>query len=371
VEKFEDRVLISGIGISRIARRSGRTGMEHALEASLGAIGDAGLNIKDIDGIASIGDVAVDSLQDALGLKVEWTGGGGSGAQLSAVFSGCLAVAAGLCRHVLVYRSVEMMGGEPPAGRALGWTEWLLPFGAYSAAHWLAMNAQRHMHLYGTTKEQLGWIAMTCRAHAALNDLAAYRAPLTMEQYLDCRPMTDPFGLLDCDAPVDGAVAVVVSRSDHIQDCPNGGVRVAAVGCAVRGRPSWDQGADYPATGAAGAAAQLWSRTDIRPTDVDVAELYDGFTFLVLDWLEALQFCAMGESGPFVEGGRRISLGGDLPLNTYGGQLSAGRMHGYWLLHEACLQLRHQAGGRQVDGAEVAVASVGGGPYAGCVLLTR
>jgi acetyl-CoA acetyltransferase len=115
----------------------------------------------------------------------------------------------------------------------------------------------------------------------------------------------------------------------------------------------------------------MWSRTDLKPHDVAVAEVYDGFTILTLDWLEALGFCGMGEGGPFVEGGANIVLGGALPLNTYGGQLSAGRLHGYWLLHEACLQIRGQAGQRQVVGADVAVAAAGGGPLAGCLLLTR
>jgi acetyl-CoA acetyltransferase len=120
------------------------------------------------------------------------------------------------------------------------------------------------------------------------------------------------------------------------------------------------------------AAAELWNATDLRPSDIDVAELYDGFTNLTLAWLEALGFCGQGEGGPFLEGGTRIALAGELALNTYGGQLSAGRMHGYWVLHEACLQLRGQAGERQVAGdPEVAVVSNGGGPIAGCMLLTR
>jgi acetyl-CoA acetyltransferase len=120
------------------------------------------------------------------------------------------------------------------------------------------------------------------------------------------------------------------------------------------------------------AAAEMWSRTSLRPDDIDVAELYDGFTFLTLAWLEALGICAEGESGAFVEDGSRIALDGMLPLNTYGGQLSAGRLHGYWALHEACVQLRGDAGARQVARQpEVAVVSAGGGPIAGCMLLTR
>jgi acetyl-CoA acetyltransferase len=119
------------------------------------------------------------------------------------------------------------------------------------------------------------------------------------------------------------------------------------------------------------AAAEMWSRTDLRAADLDIAELYDGFTFLTFAWLEALGICGDGESGPFVEGASRIALDGELPLNTYGGQLSAGRMHGYWVLHEACVQLRGDAGPRQVRRQpEVAVVSNGGGPIAGCMLLT-
>jgi acetyl-CoA acetyltransferase len=120
------------------------------------------------------------------------------------------------------------------------------------------------------------------------------------------------------------------------------------------------------------AAASMWERTDLTPADVDVAELYDGFSILTMTWLEELGFCGKGESGPFVEGGERIALGGQIPLNTSGGQLSAGRLHGFGFLHEACLQLRGEGGERQVAGPpEVAVVANGGGPIAGTMLLTR
>jgi acetyl-CoA acetyltransferase len=148
-------------------------------------------------------------------------------------------------------------------------------------------------------------------------------------------------------------------------------VRVESTGTAEGAAPGWVNRLDYPKMASIEAARELWSATDLAPADVDLAELYDGFTFLTFAWLEALGFCGDGEAGPFVEGGTNITFGGRLPLNTYGGQLSAGRMHGYWVLHEACLQLRGEADGRQVDGAEVAAVSVGGGPIAGCILLTR
>jgi len=149
-------------------------------------------------------------------------------------------------------------------------------------------------------------------------------------------------------------------------------VRIEAVGGSP-GDGGWFRRPDYPLMASADAGAELWRRTDLKPTDIDIAELYDGFTYLTFAWLEALGICGPGESGPFVEGAKRIALdGGELPLNTYGGQLSAGRMHGYWVLHEACLQLRGEAGERQArNDPQVAAVAIGGGPIAGCLLLTR
>ncbi len=210
----------------------------------------------------------------------------------------------------------------------------------------------------------------TAGATRASIPTAAYRNPITLDDYFNARMISDPFGLLDCDVPIDGSIALVVSTSDFAADGKNHAIHIEAVG---GGSPAggWDQRPDYPKMSSVEAAAEMWSQTNLTPDDIDVAELYDGFTFVTLDWLEALGICAEGESGPFVEGGVRISLEGELPLNTYGGQLSAGRMHGYWILLEAVLQLRHQAGARQVAGAEVAVATVGAGPITGCLLLTR
>ena len=148
-------------------------------------------------------------------------------------------------------------------------------------------------------------------------------------------------------------------------------IRIEAIGTALRGRPSWDQFDDLTTMALRDASAMLWERTDLTPADVDVAELYDGFSFITLCWLEALGFCGHGEGGPFLEGGSRIARDGEIPLNTHGGQLSAGRLHGYGFFHEACLQLWGEAGERQVPSQpEVAVAAAGGGPLAGCFLLT-
>jgi acetyl-CoA acetyltransferase len=257
-------------------------------------------------------------------------------------------------------------------GRVTGPNQWLLPFDVVSGANRMALYAQRHFYEYGTTREQLGAVATTFREHAGRNPTAVYREPLTMEQYLDARMISTPLCLYDCDVPIDGSTAIVVSTAGYAPDCPQPAVGIEAAGVALHSRPAWDQWEHLTAVAGRDAATQLWSRTDLRPEDVSVAELYDGFSILVLLWLEALGFCAPGESGAFVEGGTRIGLGGELPLNTHGGQLSAGRMHGFGLLREACEQLRGHAGDRQVRDAEVALVSNGGlGPLAGCLLLTR
>ncbi len=194
---------------------------------------------------------------------------------------------------------------------------------------------------------------------------------MSLDDYLAARMISTPFGLFDCDVPVDGSTALIVSRADHAADVDHPVARVEAVGTALRGRPSWDQYDDLTTMAARDAGAHLWTRTDLTPADVDLVELYDGFSFLAMVWLEALGFCGRGESGPFVEGGTRIALDGELPLNTHGGQLSAGRLHGFGFIHEACLQLRGGAGERQVADAEVAAVGNGGGPIAGALLLTR
>ena len=398
--EFERRSVISGIGQSDVGRRLGRGELDLTLEAAVEAIRDAGLTTADIDGIATypgagqgpagFAGPGTPEVQDALRLEVNWHSGGIEGAaQLAAIVNAVMAVGAGLARHVLVYRTVTestaqggggrsgigMNGGRPRFG---GMLQWSLPFRAYSAANWLAMNCHRHMHEFGTTPEQLAQIALNGRRNAGLNPAAVYRDPLTLDDYFASRMISTPFRLLDCDAPVDGSTAVIVSAAEHARHVDHPVARVEAVGTAIRGRPSWDQWDDMTTMSARDAGAMVWERTDLTPADVDVAELYDGFSFLAMAWLEALGFCGRGESGPFVEGGHRIALDGELPVNTHGGQLSAGRLHGFGFVHEAVLQLRGEAGARQVGGTtgagrapQVAAVANGGGPIAGAMILTR
>ena len=190
-----------------------------------------------------------------------------------------------------------------------------------------------------------------------------------MDDYLSARMITTPFGLYDCDVPCDGATAVIVSASRRRATSRQPPVLVEAVGTQITEPVSWDQGTLEHEPMLAGAGAHLWTRTDLEPDDVDVALLYDGFTFNCLSWIESLGFCGTGEGKDFVDGGARIALDGELPLNPHGGQLSAGRLHGYGFVHEAVVQLRGDGGDRQVQGAHVAVVSTGGGTPGGAMIL--
>jgi acetyl-CoA acetyltransferase len=225
------------------------------------------------------------------------------------------------------------------------------------------------MEEYGTTKEQLGWLAINSRRNAALNPRAAYRDPMTMDDYLSARPVTSPFGLYDCDVPCDASIAVVVSDASVAADLPRPAVRIDAVGTQITERISWDQDTVTHEPQVLGQSAHLWTRTSLTPADIDLAYLYDGFTFNAVSWLEALGFCGIGEAQDWLDGGRRIALDGELPVNTHGGQLSEGRTHGFGFLYEAVTQLRHEAGERQVDGARTAVVTSGGGTPSGVLLL--
>ncbi len=387
---------ITGIGQSDVGRRLERDPLELTIDACLEAIADAGLDRSDIDGLSTypggmmagapgFTGAGVTEVQDALRLELDWFCGGPElPGQLGSVINACAAVATGLARHVLCFRTVwesTAQGGGRRAGigtggggrfRASGFMQWTLPFGAASAACWIAMYARRHMHEFGTTREQMAQIALNARHNAGLNPKAIYRDPMSLDDYLSARIISTPFVLYDCDVPVDGCTAVVVSSLEAARDLRRPPLRVESVGSAIHGRPSWDQFDDLTTMAMRDAGAMLWQRTDLRPSDVDVAELYDGFSFLAMSWLESLGFCGKGESGPFIEGGGRIALDGELPLNTHGGQLSAGRLHGYGFLHEACVQLWGEGGERQVpDDPRIGVAAAGGGPLGGCLLLAR
>ena len=393
----ERGAVISGVGQSQIGRRIYRDPLDLTIEGTFAALENAGLTVADIDGISTypgalntppgFSGVGVTELQEALHLELNWFSGGmESPGQFGSVINAIAAVATGLCRHVVCFRtvweasaqgdqgraSVTMGAGGGGSYRADGFMQWTLPFGAPSAANWIGMMAQRHFHEFGTTREQLAQIALNARRNAQVNPKAIYRDPMTMDDYMDVRMVSEPLCLYDCDVPADGSTVVIVSAAETAGDLRRPPVKIEAVGSALHGRNSWDQFDDLTTMAARDAAAMMWERSDLAPADVDLLEAYDGFSFITLCWLEALGFCGRGEGGAFIEGGQRIARDGELPLNTQGGQLSAGRLHGYGFLHEACTQLWGEAGERQVGGdPEVAVAAAGGGPLAASLVLTR
>lgn len=386
-DRFEDRVVLSGVGRSAIGRRLMIDPLSLAVDACLAAVADAGLTLEDIDGLSTypgpvgmgMSEGGVTAVEEALRLHPTWINGGGElPGPGGAVIAAMQAVANGLCRHVLCFRTVweasfaalglQRMGGGRVSGAM---QEWRAPFGAMSAANWIGMNANQYLHRYGASRELLGWIALNGRANAARNPAAIYREPMTMDDYMAARPITTPFGLYDCDVPCDASIAVVVSDAAVAGDLPKPAVRVEAVGTQILERISWDQGTLTHEPQVLGQSAHLWTRTDLRPADVDLGLMYDGFTFNAISWIEALGFCGIGEAADWLDGGRRIGPDGDLPVNPHGGQLSEGRTHGFGFIYEAVMQLRHEAGERQVADAQTAVVTSGGGTPSGVMLLRR
>jgi len=392
VNPLGGRAVVTGIGQSAVGRRLGRSGYDLTLEACIRAIADAGLTIDDIDGIATypgptspgpgFSGAGAMQVHDALGLRTRWhLGTAETAGQLGPIMNACLAVAAGVANHVVCFRSVwestAQAGGTRAdslsrmPSRASGFMEWTAPFAAMSAANWVALMASRYQHQHGLTREQLAQIALTCRRNASLNPNAVYRTPLTMDDYLGARMISTPLCLYDCDVPADGAVAVIVSRREAAAGLARSPITVEAFGAGLAERHTWDQRADLTTMGAHDAAASMWDMTTLTPADVDTMQLYDGFSYLTLQWIEALGFCPRGDAGRYIEGGERIALEGERPLNTQGGQLSGGRLHGVGFLHEACVQLWREGGDRQIrKDVRFAVAGAGGGPIAGCILVS-
>jgi acetyl-CoA acetyltransferase len=357
-------------------------------DACIAAVYDAGLTLGDIDGLTTypgssgpglgFSGASLRDIHDALGIKPNWVAGGvESPGQLGAVVDAMLAVAGGLANHVLCWRSI-WEGTAQGAGRRKGYgaaggppsgmLAWQLPFGA-TAANLAGLQLRARMNRFGLTREQLASIAIAQRAHAKLNPSAIYTDPLDLDTYLAARMVSDPLCMYDCDIACDAATAFVISRSQHAGALDHAAVTVEAVDCAHHDRFMWEGGEDI--TRISSRWSTIWEQTDFSVNDVDVAALYDGFSVFVLCWLEDFGFCSVGESGEWITDPARISLGGELPINTAGGQLSGGRLHGFGHLHEACVQIRGEAGVRQVNGAALAACGVGAANSGTTAMLLR
>ncbi|MEV5608023.1 acetyl-CoA acetyltransferase [Streptomyces sp. NPDC052225] len=382
------QVAVAGIALSDCGRVDEATPYALHAQAARRALADAGLTPDVVDGFASagLGTLAPVEVAEYLGLKPRWvdsTSVGGSTWEVMAAHAAD-AIAAGHARAVLlVYGSTAR--ADIKAGRrtsnlsfgARGPLQFEVPYGHTLIAKY-AMAARRHMHEYGTTLDQLAQVAVQARQNAARNPGAMFRAPITVDDVLAGPMIADPFTKLHCCLRSDGGAAVLLVAADLLPDCAKPPVWVLGSGEHVSHTTmsEWD---DFTVSPAAVSGRLAFERAGVTPADIDIAEIYDAFTYMTLVTLEDLGFCAKGEGGAFVEKGR-LRWDGDLPTNTDGGGLSAQHpgMRGLFLLVEAVRQLRGEAAGHQVhrpDGSlpRLAVASGTGGWFcsAGTVVLGR
>lgn len=389
-----DRCAVAGIGATEFSRSAGRSELRLAVEASVAALEDAGLTGAEVDGIVrcDMDNVSHTALAEALGVRnlTYWgvTGPGGSApcAQVAhavgAVMSGQAQVV--LCPRSIAWSSAGGIGGVGGIGGAgatgVGghgtYEEFFVPYGLMLPASTYAMVARRHMLDHGTTREQLGAIALACRERANRNPAAQmHDRKLDMDTYLAGRPISTPLGLYDCCLVTDGACAVVVTSTERARDLPSAPVSIRSValgsGPGVQGGMLSSALARQSLTTwpCAWIADDLWRRAGLGPADVDVAQLYDCFTITVLVQLEDYGFCPKGEGGPFAASGA-IGLTGELPVNTAGGNLSEGYIHGMNHVVEGVRQLRGESSS-PVPGAEVCLVTSGPPPATSAMVLTK
>jgi len=360
------KAAVTGIGETAYGRGSDKSSLALMLEASLRAIADAGLTPKDIDGIVpyALGPVAEDIMTNLGMTDIRFSAqtpmGGAS--CVAAVQCATVAIAAGLCNHVLLaigrrgYSDARVATrlGEMPQFRTVG--EFENPIGAIAPAQLYAPMARRHMETYGTTTEQFAEVAIAMREHAMLNDNAIMQKPLSLEDHHASRMISDPFRLFDCCLESDGGTAIVISAADRAKDTRKP-IRILGVAEGHPDSPSViTQRPDLTTLGLAKAAPRAFEMAGVKHADIDVAEIYDCFTYTVICEIEDLGFCKKGEGGAFVEGGR-IRLGGELPVNTHGGLLSQAHIAGMNHIYELVRQLRGEAGRAQVRDAKIGLVT--------------
>jgi acetyl-CoA acetyltransferase len=378
------RVAIAGVGYSTIGRNTGLSSDELVIQSTKAALEDAGLAVGDVDGLVSVGS---ETLSNAWMLGIHplkwWNTATSAPAFIYAAEQAITAIASGFCDTVIAMRIIQ----QQPTGKKLlsasgkdhpmtaqlaaagGDRQFLSPMGLGSPVNWAGLLTQRYMQQYGATEEQFGHHVIAQREHAGLNEDAFFRDPLTMEDYLASRYVSKPVRLLDCDYPCDSGSAVIFTTEERARDLKKPAVLVESAALTATRDLNFEILDDMVETSPHSCAKDLWARTDLKPGDVSTAHLYDGFSIIPFQWLEALGFCGPGEAGPFVEEGN-TRLGGSLPMNTDGGACNVGRRHGANFCIEAVRQLRGECGARQVKDAEVSVFTNSVGPFCGAVLLT-
>jgi len=380
------KAVIVGVGETDVGKVEGSTSIELHVQAALAAIGDAGIPKREIDGLLTAGSVTDDNprhhmvIAEHLGLHSKTlcdtlrTGGASFGYAFQLAK---WAVESGNNEAVLVVSADNLLTGPGQGQGVSAYThlgahslEFEVPFGGHIPAFY-ALVAERHMHEYGTTSEQLAAIAVACRKHAALNPAAQLRKPITVEDVLASRMIASPLRMLDCSLISDGGGAFIVTSLERARDLKQRPIRVLGSGQAhsyyhmghlanAVGRADNDRGRyNLTSTVQSIAARKAFGEAGVGPGDLDFAQIYDSFTITVLLQFEDLGFCAKGEGGAFAEGGR-LELGGALPMNTHGGLLSfahPGMPGGIFHMIEGVRQLRGECGARQVPDASVGLVT--------------
>lgn len=364
MKDLRDKIAIVGVGASPQGKVEGSSSLSLAVTAFKEALEDSGLDKSDIDGLLTMPGITAPEgplnylrVAETLGIDPEFTGsmvmGGATAGAL--VQMAAMAIATGQATTVACVMGEAARSDNFRFAMTGGWGDPWDIWGMFSAAANSAISASRHMALYGTTSRHLAEVAVACRHHASLNPNAVMRKPITIEDHQASRPIVEPFRLLDCCLISDGGVCIIVTSAERAKDMKQKPVLIRGMGQSYTSRtlehPDW-----WYVPHQKTALDKAYAMAGVGPSDIKVAQLYDNFTMSVLLWLEHAGFCKPGESGPFVEGGR-IQLGGDLPVNTAGGNLSESYMEGWLHIVEGVRQMRGECGPRQVEGADVCLVT--------------
>lgn len=364
--KIKDTAIV-GIGSTSFTRKATRSRLGLAVEAIANAIEDAGLKPDDVDGLTShVFDPTTErEVLNCFGWRnlrfFAETAYGNSSATVGVAAMG---VATGQARYTVAFRSISGRYGDGPrADRVQGEHAFYSPFGMRVPAHWVAVIAQRYLYEYKVDPRAFGWISVTCRKHGATNPGAVnYKRPITIEEHQASRMIADPLRLFDCTPNTEGACAVVVASRDDARNLRQPPVRilgfVQGTGAETENNTNYNRENILSTDESEYMRREMYEKTGIAATEVDVVQFYDHFTPLVLMGLEAWGFCGRGEGAAFVEGGERITIGGDVPLNTSGGHIGEAYVQSMNHIVDSVRQLRGTAP-NQVAGAELSLVASG------------
>jgi acetyl-CoA acetyltransferase len=392
VEEFRNKTAIVGVGMSQIGRSLSYGAGAMAVDAVRAAVEDAGLKMSDIDGLTTyaggyelghqaerdgMDKASIDYMIGALGIdSLEWfsetKGGGPALAPLSAAL---YAVYAGQAKYAVVYRAFYRPKGRQFGIRndqeAYGVDQFLLPYGYGNMLQFGSAMFNRFMYNTGVTKEHLGEYVLHCHRQAMLNEHAYIKNELLMDEYLNAPYYVDPLSKLDCDIPLDGAMAMVVTTADRAKDLRQKPVYVSGVKNALGPNASWSffTSPEHTQFGSYYAGKDIWKRAGFTKNELGFVQLYDGFSVFPFIWAAHLELCKPSEVGDYIAEASRKGKEAEIPITTMGGALCEGRFHGMGHILESVWQLQGRAEQRQLKNVETGIAAVGGFNSCGVIAL--